>query len=72
MKYRQALFLEQRQVAENNKVVDYLNKGYCVIVTNTGRWWCDDGKLIEFCTCEEEDALKRLQKKGHVKITYNE
>lgn len=62
---------ELEEIACNKDVVERLNKGWYVVVTDTGCWWCNDGNLQERCWPDEMQSLRNLESEGIVKQSYH-
>jgi hypothetical protein len=53
MEYVRVRRRKEEEIACNQEVVERLNRDWYVVVTNTGCWWCDDGRLQEMCGPDE-------------------
>lgn len=66
MEYARVRRIELEEIACNKEVIERLSKGWYVVGTKTGFWWCDDGDLQEKCGADEIQALRKLESKGFV------
>jgi len=67
VEYLKARRQEEERAACNQDVVDRLNRGWYVVVSDTGCWWCHNSKLQEICEPDEMQALRHLEREGYVK-----